>query len=116
MDAANRYIAEHYLPQHNAAFAIAPAEANSAFVADRAAQAAEVLCIQEERRVGNDNTVKWRNLSLQIPPSPLRPHFVRLTVRVHEYPDGRLAIFHGPHRLADDDVDGNLRDDAKLAA
>ena len=27
-------------------------------------------------------------LSLQIPPSPLRPHFVKATVRVHEYPDG----------------------------
>jgi hypothetical protein len=66
--------------------------------------------------VGNDNTVKWRRLSLQIPPSPLRPHFVRATVRVHEYPDGCLAIFHGPHRLADYDPRGNLRDDAKLAA
>jgi hypothetical protein len=116
LEAANRFIAERYLPEHNAAFAIAPAEAGSAFVLDRAGQAGEILCIQEERRVGNDNTVKWRNLVLQIPPSPLRPHFVRAAVRVHEYPDGRLAVFHGPHRLADYDAEGNLRDDAKLAA
>jgi len=27
------------------------------------------LCIQEERRIGNDTTVKWRGLTLQIPPS-----------------------------------------------
>jgi hypothetical protein len=54
------------------------------------------LCRQEERRVGNGNTVKWRGLTLQIPPRPLRPHFVRAMVCVHEYPDGRLAIFHGP--------------------
>ena len=114
--AANRWIAEHYLPQHNAAFAIAPAEAGSAFVPDRADHAAEILCLQEERRVGNDNTVKWRNLALQIPPSPLRPHFVRAIVRVHEYPDGRLAVFHGPHRLADYDAAGNPTNDAKLAA
>jgi hypothetical protein len=113
---ANRFIVEHYLPAHNAAFAIAPAEAGIAFVPDRANQAAEILCIQEERRVGNDNTLKWRNLVLQIPPSPLRPHFVRATVRVRQYPDGRLAVFHGPHRLADYDPEGNLRDDAKLAA
>jgi hypothetical protein len=66
--------------------------------------------------VGNDNTVKWRGLSLQIPPSPLRPHFVRATVRVHEYPDGRLAIFHGPHRLAQYDRDGKPCHDHKLAA
>jgi hypothetical protein len=76
----------------------------------------EILCLQEERRVGNDNTVEWRGLTLQIPPSPLRAHFVRATVRVHEYPDGRLAIFHGPHRLADYDLEGNPCDAAKLAA
>ncbi|MGH7060408.1 MAG: ISNCY family transposase [Stellaceae bacterium] len=116
VEGANRFIAEHYLPEHNARFAIAPAEAGSAFVADRANQAGEILCVQEERRVGNDNTVKWRGLLLQIPPSPLRPHFVRATVRVHEYPDGRLAVFHGPHRLADFDVEGNLRDGFELAA
>jgi transposase len=115
-EAANRWIAEHYLAEHNAAFAVLPEEAGTAFVPDRGGAAGEILCLQEERRVGNDNTVKWRRLSLQIPPSPLRPHFVRATVRVHEYPDGCLAIFHGPHRLADYDPRGNLRDDAKLAA
>jgi transposase len=115
-ETANRWIAEHYLPEHNAAFAIAPAEAGTAFVADRAGAAREILCVQQERRVGNDNTVRWRALSLQIPPSPLRPHFVRAMVRVHEYPDGRLAIFHGPHRLAEYDRDGTPLDDAKLAA
>jgi len=116
LEAANRWIAEHYLAEYNAAFAVAPAEAESAFVADRTGRAAEILCLQEERRVGNDNTVKWRGLSLQIPPSPLRPHFVRAMVRVHEYPDGRLAIFHGPHRLAEYDLQGKLCVDAKLAA
>ncbi len=114
--AANLWLAETYLPAHNAAFAVPPAEAGSAFVPDRAGRAREILCIQEERRVGNDNTVKWRGLTLQIPPSPLRAHFVRATVRVHEYPDARLAVFHGPHRLADYDPEGNLHDDAKLAA
>jgi transposase len=116
LDAANRWIAEHYLTEYNAAFAVLPEQAGTAFVPDRSGAAGEILCLQEERRVGNDNTVKWRRLSLQIPPSPLRPHFVRATVRIHEYPDGRLAIFHGPHRLADYDLRGNLRDDAKLAA
>jgi hypothetical protein len=30
--------------------------------------------------------------------------------------DGRLAVFHGPHRLADYDPAGNPCDDTKLAA
>ena len=90
IEAANRWLAEVYLPEHNARFAVP---------ADRTAPPSspmprrpwrEILCIQEERLVGNDNTVKWKRLSLQIPPSPLRPHFVRAKVRVHEYP-GRPA-------------------------
>ena len=47
-------------------------------------------------------------LSLQLPPCRLRPHFVKATVRVHEYPDGQLAVFWGPHRLADYDVNGTI--------
>jgi hypothetical protein len=86
IEAANRWIAEHYLAEYNAAFAVAPEQAGTAFVPDRAGAAREILCLQEERRVGNDNTVKWRGVFLQIPPSPLRPHFVRATVRVHGIP------------------------------
>ncbi len=37
----------------------------------------EVLCLQETRQVGNDNRVRWRDRGLQIPKSPLRPHFAR---------------------------------------
>ena len=116
IEAANRWIAEHYLAEYNAAFAVAPEQAGTAFVPDRTGAAREILCLQEERRVGNDNTVNWRGLGLQIPPSPLRPHFVRAMVRVHEYPDGRLAIVHGPHRLADYDPEGKLCNSTKLAA
>jgi len=38
---------------------------------------AEILCVQEERDVGNDNCVRFKTLKLQIPESPLRAHFVK---------------------------------------
>ncbi len=47
----------------------------------------------QDQAAGNDNTVKWKGLSLRPPPSRLRPNFVEATVRVHEYPDGTLAVF-----------------------
>jgi hypothetical protein len=98
--AANRFLCEVYLPEHNARFA-EPADAPAvAFVEVPEVLWRDVLCLQEERRVGNDNCVRWRGRSLQIPPTPLRPHLVRATVRVHEYPAGTLAIFKGPQRLA----------------
>lgn len=106
LEAANRWIAATYIPSYNAAFAVEPEQQGSAYIPDIDGACRDVLCIQEQRQVAKDNTVKWRNLDLQIPPSPLRPHFVRSTVRVHEYPEGNIAIFHGPHRLADYDPDG----------
>ena len=116
IEAANRWLAAVYLPEHNARFAVPAEQEGSAFVADRTGSWREILCVQDERVVGNDNTVKWKQLSLQIPPSPLRPHFVRTKVRVHEYPDGRLAVFWGPHRLADYDPQGMIIDARALAA
>jgi hypothetical protein len=94
--AANRWLAETYWPAHNAAFAVAPAETGSAFVADRTGRVRDILCIQEERRVGNDNTVKWRGLTLQIPPSPLRPHFVRAMGACTNTLTGAWRAFTGP--------------------
>jgi transposase len=100
VEAANRFLREVYLPDHNGRFAVPADEPAAVFVAVPEALWRDVLCLQEERRVGNDNCVRWRGRSLQIPPTPLRPHLVRATVRVHEYPDGTLAIFKGPQRLA----------------
>ena len=114
--AANRWIAETYIAQHNSAFAVEAEQEGSGFVPDRAGLWREILCVQEERAVGNDNTVKWRGLRLQLPPSRLRPHFVKATVRVHEYPDSSLAVFWGPHRLADYDANGATTQTTELAA
>jgi transposase len=108
LEAANRWLREVYIGEHNARFAVPAEQAGSAFVADAAGAWRDILCIQEERRVGHDNTVTWRRLSLQLPPSRLRPHFVRASVRVHEYPNGEIAVFWGPHRLADYDAAGHL--------
>jgi transposase len=106
MAAANRWLREVYLAQHNARFAVAAEQPGTAFVADPGGLWRDILCVQEDRLVGNDNTVIWRRLRLQLPPSPLRPHFVRATVRVREYWDGRLSVSLGPHRLAEFAPDG----------
>lgn len=106
VEAANRWLSESYIAEYNQRFAVAAEQEGSAFVADAMEAWREILCIQEDRMVGNDNTVKWEGRRLQLPPSRLRPHFVKATVRVHEYPDGQLAVFWGPHRLADYAADG----------
>ena len=106
MDAANRFIAEVYLPAHNARFARPPAVAESAFVGADPAQLAEILCIEEDRVVGRDNTVVFGKLRLQLPPSPIRHHYVKAKVKVRRYDDGSIAVFLGPRRIARFNPDG----------
>jgi transposase len=108
--AANRFLREVYLADHNARFTVAPAEPGTAFVLVSGTNLADILCHQEERVVGNDNTVRFERLVLQIPPSPLRAHFVKATVRVHRYPDDRLALFHGPRCIGRYQPDGTPED------
>ena len=107
VEAANRFLAETYLAEHNARFAVPPAEEGSAFV-PFVGDLTSALCAKHERIVGNDNCVRFEGLSLQIPEQRHRRHFVRLAVQVRQYPDGALAIFHGPRRLADYASDGTL--------
>ena len=116
VEAANRFIRAVYLPAHNARFTVKPEQDGSAFVLIPGVDLNEILCVQEERQVGNDNTVTFHRLRLQIPPSPLRSHFVKARVKVRRYLDGSHAIFHGPRCLGRYDAAGLLREDTKQAA
>jgi transposase len=115
LEAANRWIREVYMPEHNARFAVKPTEEGSAFIAF-VGDLDNILCVQAERVVSNDNTVRYEGLVLQIPEQKHRRHYVKASVRVHEYPDGRLAIFHGPRLLARFDDRGALIEETQKSA
>src|SRR6202453_4585865 len=114
-EAANTFIREVYLPAHNARFAVDPAGEGSAFTPIPGVNLDEILCVQEERQVMNDNCVSYRTLKLQIPESPMRPHFVKARVKVHVYPDGSHAVFHGPRCIGRYDQNGAIRDAKNVA-
>lgn len=109
MEAANRYLKAHYLPRFNAEFQVPATETGSAFVSCVGTSVTDILCEQYERQVGKDNCVQFETLCLQIPADRHRMHYVKAKVRVHRYADSRLAIFHGPRRLADYDAKGELK-------
>ena len=108
MDGANRYLAEHYRAAFNAEFAVAAVEQGSAFVPFIGPGLADILCEHHERTVNRDHCVSFQGRRLQIPAQAHRRHFIKARVRVHRYPDGRLAVFHGPRKLADYTLDGAL--------
>jgi hypothetical protein len=99
LETANQWIRAVYLPRHNARFARPAAVPEKAFVAVDPELLSEILCREEERVVGRDNTVAYRGMQLQLPESRLRAHYVKARVKVREYPDGSLAVLHGPRCL-----------------
>jgi transposase len=103
---ANRFLRDVYIADHNARFAIEAEQSGTAFVTIAGVELGEILCVQEDRQVGNDNCVSFNRLKLQIPETPLRPHFVKAKVKVRQYPDGAYAVFHGPRCLGRYDQKG----------
>jgi len=110
MAAANTFLRTRFVPAYNQRFAVPATELGTAFVPWQGTNLADLLCLQDDRVVANDNTVRYHGRSLQIPPDRHRFHYVKVTVRVHAYPDGTLAVFHGPRCLARYHADGRLRD------
>ena len=108
MDAANRYLDEVYRPAFNTEFKEPAREQGSAFVPLLGAPIDDLLCEQYDRTVGRNNCVAFERLSLQIPADTHRCNYVKAKIRVHRYPDGGLAIFHGPRKLASYWPDGTL--------
>jgi len=108
MPVANAFLRNQFLPAYNQRFAVPAAEPGTAFVPWQGANLTDLLCVQEDRVVANDNTVRYQGRCLQIPPDRHRFHYVKVAVRVHAYPDGTLAVFHGPRCLARYHADGQL--------
>jgi transposase len=61
--AADAYIRDVYLPDHNKRFAIPPEQHGSAFVPVAGVDLNEILCIQEDRKVGHDNCISFRAMA-----------------------------------------------------
>lgn len=93
--AANVYLADHFVPQHNATFARPPRDPASAFVALGSADIDAILCQEETRVVARDNTVSVDGRTLQIAPQPGRRSCTGLTVTVRHHLDGRITISQG---------------------
>jgi hypothetical protein len=105
---ANTYLAEHFLPDFNRHFTVEPAEPQSLFVSLVGVDLDLLLSVHHKRSVNNDSTVAFEGLSLQLPRTAERAHYVRCEVTVHEFPEGTLGISYQGRLLARYDRDGQL--------
>lgn len=107
-DAANVWLETEGRARFNRRFMVAPTQPGTAFV-PATVDLDRIFSIHHERVVGNDNTVQVGHRRLQIDASPLRCHFVRCRVTVHEHVDGTWSISHGPHIIGRYNSEGQSR-------
>ena len=96
VEAANRFLREAYLPEHNARLRRACRGAGGG-LRRKSPRRSGATSSASRRSAGSATTTasRWRGRSLQIPPTPLRPHLVRATVpgprlsRRHAWPSSR---------------------------
>lgn len=106
VEAANRYLAETFLPTYNAEFAATPTDAQSAFVTLGDVDLDAILCHEEERVVAKDNTVQLDGVRLQIDKQPGRATCAGLTVTLRRHLDGTHSALWGKRLLGRYDARG----------
>ena len=106
LEAANRYLTETHLPQHNATFQRPPRDPASAFVPLGPVDLDAILCHEETRVVARDNTVSLGGQVLQIAPQAGRRSCAGLIVTVRQHLDGRYTISRGTQRFGSFGRDG----------
>ena len=94
IDDTNRVLAD-FLPRFNQRFRVPPQHTETAYrVLDAKMCLDTTLCLKYRRRVGRDNTVKYRWRTLQLLPGTDRPSYAGAVVDVLEGLDGQLAVQH----------------------
>ena len=96
MPAANRYLRDVYVPQHNATFRRPPLDPANAFVPVGAVDLDTILCQQDERVIAPDNTIVVGGRILQIERQPGRRTCAGLRVFVRQHLDGRITVTRPP--------------------
>lgn len=106
VEAANKFLREEYIKEFNSKFAVAAAEGGTAFVRCRKEHLDRVFSIQTERIVNRDNTVKFKNMSLQIDRQKFKASLTNSRVVVHEHLDDSITICFGEHEVGRYDQSG----------
>ena len=99
VEAANRYLQQRFVPTFNATFGRSPSDSTPAFVPVGRIDLEQILCHEEPRTVGRDNTVVLDRVVLQIDKQRGRRTCAGLPVLVRRHLDGRHSVWWGPRCL-----------------
>jgi hypothetical protein len=97
VEAANRFLREHYIAAFNQKFTVKAAQPGTAFRKTGRRDLDWVFSIQTERVVGQDNTVTIGQRWWQIEKCRWRHTLAGQTVTIHHHLDNSVSIRFGPH-------------------
>jgi len=110
LTAANAYLRDVFVPQHNATFSHAPRDPDSAWVGLGDLDLDQVFCHEDTRVVAPDNTVTLERVVLQLAKQPGRRTCAGLEVLVRRHLDGRSSVWRRRERLGLFDAAGQPLD------
>ena len=106
VEAANEFLRNDWIAMHDASFSVKAEQPGTAFLPYRGTELEKIFSQQQERVVGNDNTVRYENRCLQIPQQTFRFSLARCRVLVCEHLDHTITVHYGNHVLGRYDAAG----------
>lgn len=106
LEQANHFLQTEYIAEFNQRFTVESELAGTAFVPSQRTDFDRIFSIQSERVVGKNNTVKFKNLILQIERQSWRPSLAGCRVLVYQHFDETISIGFGAHTVGVYSADG----------
>ena len=99
-EAANHYLKQEYLPQHNRRFARLPAQPEDYHGRQPSARELHAIFrLETMRTISNDWVIRYKDRCLQLEPGPRRYGPTKSKALVSEYEDGSLELYYRGQRI-----------------
>jgi hypothetical protein len=99
MERANDFLRKQWIRYHNSHFTVPAGQSGTAFVPYAGTDLNKIFSHQEERVVGNDNTVIFGGTHFQIQPQTFRFSMAKCRVLLCQHLDETISLYYGPHLL-----------------
>ncbi|HYL85167.1 MAG TPA: ISNCY family transposase [Candidatus Angelobacter sp.] len=100
-EAANQYLEQEYLPQHNRRFARPPAQPQDYHRPKPSTrELREIFRLETMRSISNDWVIRYRHRWLQLQPGQRRYGPTKSKALVSEYEDGAVEVYYRGNRIA----------------
>lgn len=95
IETANKYLEETFVEQFNSKFAVAAQNVESAWRKPaRGQNLARVLSLKYEATVGNDNTIRYAGMIIDVPPGPKQRSYAGVKVQMCQMLDGSWRAYY----------------------